>query len=403
MKYRVLFLALALLTGLVATAPAVGSDLESDLDRVKEEIAEIRARISAAASEKSSVARELDDAADELEDAEREVTAAAVELERVSLAIDQRAAELDGVRADLATQFAKLAEVRAQADDARTEAENWALEAYMGGGTAQPSIAFNAKVVADVSVGVAYLEVLTGYSAGAADRYEVLVAEEAVREAEIRSVEEGIEAEVAELQSLGIRLGQLQGDLYERRGELAKAVADQEALLADVQGRIDEFEGELAALAREERSIRDQIAAAAAPAPSSSAASSANSGGWIKPVPGAVTSGFGMRVHPITGQNRMHNGWDMDAPHGAPIKAAKGGRVILSGVKGGYGNTIMIDHGGGFVTLYAHQSKLGVGVGQTVSAGQVIGYIGSTGQSTGPHLHFEIRVNGTPVNPGKYL
>ena len=110
-----------------------------------------------------------------------------------------------------------------------------------------------------------------------------------------------------------------------------------------------------------------------------------------------------MRVHPITGQNRMHNGWDMDGPQGAPIKAAKEGRVILAGVKGGYGNTIMIDHGGGFVTLYAHQSKFGVGLGQTVSAGQVIGYIGSTGQSTGPHLHFEIRINGTPVNPGKHL
>ena len=99
----------------------------------------------------------------------------------------------------------------------------------------------------------------------------------------------------------------------------------------------------------------------------------------------------------------MHNGWDMDAPHGAPIKAAKAGRVILSGVKGGYGNTVMIDHGGGFVTLYAHQSKLGVSVGETVGAGEVIGYIGSTGQSTGPHLHFEIRVNGSPVNPGTYL
>ena len=403
MKYRVVLLAFALLTGFVATAPAVGSDLDTDLDRVKEQIAEIRARIRAAASEKSAVAQELAAAAEELEVAEREVTAAAEELERVSLAIDQRNRELDDVRVDLATQFAKLADVRAQADQARTEAENWALEAYMGGGTAQPSIAFNATAVADVSVGVAYLEVLTGHSAGAADRLEVLVAEEAEREAAIRSIEDGIEEEIAELQTLGIRLGKLRSDLYERRGELAKAVADQEALLADVQERIDEFEGELTALAREERSIQQAIEAASAPAPTVDTGTTANSGGWVRPIPGAVTSGFGMRVHPITGQNRMHNGWDMDAPHGAPIKAAKAGRVILSGVKGGYGNTVMIDHGGGFVTLYAHQSKLGVSVGETVGAGEVIGYIGSTGQSTGPHLHFEIRVNGSPVNPGTYL
>ena len=99
----------------------------------------------------------------------------------------------------------------------------------------------------------------------------------------------------------------------------------------------------------------------------------------------------------------MHNGADMDAAQGDPIKAASAGKVILAGVKGGFGNTIMIDHGGGMVTLYAHQSKLGVSVGESVQAGETIGYIGSTGLSTGPHLHFEVRINGTPKNPAKYL
>ena len=110
-----------------------------------------------------------------------------------------------------------------------------------------------------------------------------------------------------------------------------------------------------------------------------------------------------MRVHPITGQNRMHNGLDMNGAMGDPIKAAKAGTVILSGVKGGYGNTVMIDHGGGMVTLYAHQSQLGVAVGDKVSTGQVIGYVGSTGQSTGPHLHFEVRIGGQPTNPMAYF
>jgi len=99
----------------------------------------------------------------------------------------------------------------------------------------------------------------------------------------------------------------------------------------------------------------------------------------------------------------MHNGLDMDGSTGDPIRASAGGTVILVGVKGGYGNTVMIDHGGGMVTLYAHQSKLGVSVGQKVTAGQTIGYVGSTGVSTGPHLHFEVRIDGAPVDPMKYL
>jgi murein DD-endopeptidase MepM/ murein hydrolase activator NlpD len=99
----------------------------------------------------------------------------------------------------------------------------------------------------------------------------------------------------------------------------------------------------------------------------------------------------------------MHNGVDMNAAQGDPIRASADGKVILSGVKGGFGNTVMIDHGGGMVTLYAHQSKLGVSVGERVKAGQTIGYIGSTGLSTGPHLHFEVRINSVPKNPANYL
>ena len=99
----------------------------------------------------------------------------------------------------------------------------------------------------------------------------------------------------------------------------------------------------------------------------------------------------------------MHNGVDMHAGMGVPIKAAAAGKVILAGVKGGYGNTVMIDHGGGMVTLYAHQSKLGVKAGQRVRAGEIIGWVGSTGQSTGPHLHFEVRINGVPQDPERYL
>ena len=110
-----------------------------------------------------------------------------------------------------------------------------------------------------------------------------------------------------------------------------------------------------------------------------------------------------MRFDPILETNSMHTGVDFGAPMGTPIHAAADGTVVFAGPRGGYGNCTIIDHGNSLATLYGHQSVIGVTVGQKVTKGQVIGKVGSTGMSTGPHLHFEVRVNGTPVNPMTYL
>ena len=121
--------------------------------------------------------------------------------------------------------------------------------------------------------------------------------------------------------------------------------------------------------------------------------------GGMLPVHGRISSPFGWRVHPITHVRKLHTGVDLAAPIGTPIVAAGGGQVIWAGRKGGYGNAVMIDHGHGRTTLYGHMSSFCVRVGQVVAKGQLIGKVGSTGFSTGPHCHFEVRINGIPVNP----
>ena len=130
-----------------------------------------------------------------------------------------------------------------------------------------------------------------------------------------------------------------------------------------------------------------------------------SSSGWVKPLKSyTITSAFGMRKHPVLGYERMHEGVDMAAPAGTPIYAAKSGKVTTASYQsGGAGYYVSINHGDGYSSVYMHMTRYVVSKGQAVSAGQVIGYCGSTGASTGPHLHFAIYKNGTAVNPALYI
>lgn len=132
-------------------------------------------------------------------------------------------------------------------------------------------------------------------------------------------------------------------------------------------------------------------------------ASGSDDDSWGKPVSGRLSSRYGMRYHPILRRRKLHTGDDLAARQGTPFRAAHGGRVLWSGWKKAYGNTVIIDDGRGMTTLYGHASKLGVRAGQPVKRGEYIGNVGSTGWSTGPHLHFEVRKDGKPIDPTPYL
>jgi murein DD-endopeptidase MepM/ murein hydrolase activator NlpD len=129
----------------------------------------------------------------------------------------------------------------------------------------------------------------------------------------------------------------------------------------------------------------------------------ANSAPNLWPVDGQVTASFGERIDPFNGEGAFHSGVDISSAYGSPIVAPADGVVTFTDIMGGYGKAIMIDHGNGISTRYGHLSGFAVTAGQTVHRGDVIGYIGTSGRSTGPHLHYEVRINDTPVNPYKYL
>lgn len=173
----------------------------------------------------------------------------------------------------------------------------------------------------------------------------------------------------------------------------------QQALLKEVQDRKSDFQAELNALQVESGAVGEflrQVQAGQKLAPRKKRM-------FRAPVGAPVSSGFGTRVHPILGEVRMHTGIDYAAGTGVPIKAAGNGIVVWAGPRGGYGNAVIIDHRNGLATLYAHQSVVKATVGQKVSTGQVVGFVGQTGMSTGPHLHFEVRALGAPVDPMQYL
>jgi murein DD-endopeptidase MepM/ murein hydrolase activator NlpD len=183
-----------------------------------------------------------------------------------------------------------------------------------------------------------------------------------------------------------------------QRRQLEEQADQKKEILSNVRVEKKAYEKALEELERTSRELEELIRR-------SQSGEQLGTGIYTWPAPGyrSITSAYGMRYHPILKTNKMHTGVDIGAPMGAKIVAADSGKVMFAGWQGGYGQTIIIDHGAGMSTLYAHQSKFAVSSGQSVNKGDVIGYVGSTGWSTGPHLHFEVRVNGNPTNPMSYL
>lgn len=215
------------------------------------------------------------------------------------------------------------------------------------------------------------------------------------KQADLKAEQEALEAQIEEAY-------QLIADLQE---DIDKAVEEYEINLAAEDQMVAYFNELAAQLAREQEAARQEAAAGGGGGGSTGGGSVSGTGSFIWPVPSCtiITSPYGYRMHPILNYERFHAGVDIGASSGATIVAADGGTVSVATYSDSYGNYVFIDHGNGYSTVYAHMSSIAVSAGQSVSQGDTIGYVGSTGWSTGPHCHFEIRYNGSTVDPAGFF
>lgn len=202
-----------------------------------------------------------------------------------------------------------------------------------------------------------------------------------------------------ELENLQQSLMDSRSALENKKSVLDDKMSERDALIQKIEGSVEELEKKLKEIEAEEASVRSKLANLS----DSAVPYSGGSMTWPSPSCHIITSYYGWRLHPTLGYEKLHTGIDIGASYGSKIIAAKSGTVVTATSNNAYGNYVIINHGGGVCTLYAHQSALAVSAGQYVNEGDVVGYVGSTGYSTGPHLHFEVIINGVTTNPLGYV
>jgi murein DD-endopeptidase MepM/ murein hydrolase activator NlpD len=384
------FVAIALLLGL-ATPTVAGGQPSPDPKTRRDELA---GAIEDATAEELVAIKDLQDATAKRQVLEAQVAALDRQIGDATRQVEAAEAEIARINAQIETVQREIDRILAEIEQSKTKFHESAVALYKGSGNGSQSsftLLTTGGGAHEIIAGSKYL----GESSRAFDREIQRQGSLKVQLDDAQTDLRKEEAKAQEAERVATeerdRVTQLRTQADGEREQVAAAEAQEQQIIEGLRARRAEFEAEYNAL-------QAQIAASL-----SRGNPVQGNGRFIWPVNGPVTSGFGPRNHPIYGGTRIHTGIDIAASSGTPIKAGDDGVVVMAGSNGGYGNWTLVDHGAGLATGYAHQSSIGVSVGQHVSRGEVIGRVGSTGASTGPHLHFEVRVNGNPVDPMGWL
>ena len=381
---------------LVAAAPATADDPVEEKAAVDARIAALQADIAASRESEGVLTSQLSAVVDELEAAQTAVESAESSLEGLEAELSSARDELDRLTRLLDVQTRRLERLQAEYEKAVRILEGRVRAAYIDEPPDMVAFLVSASSFDDLIDNVEFLTRIGQQDQRIARQVEQAKTRAA---AERRATIATKRLQAAAVSVIAARTDEARiarDRLAQDRDRLSTVRSLKQSALADTRSTRAEYLHEVEALAAQSAALADAIRKAQEGA-GSTGTGQPSAAGFIWPCDGPVVSGFGMRW------GRMHEGIDIGCAYGTPNHAAAAGTVIHAGWLGGYGNLVVVDHGNGLSTAYAHASSIVVGVGQTVAQGETVSLVGSTGNSSGPHLHFEVRVNGVAVDPLLYL
>ena len=382
--------ALALCAGLAAgVTPASGENLDG-------KISALRSKIASEKQKEGILSTQIAAASDDIHSLEGSIDSLSIQLASLESQLQASRARLTRVQEKLAVQTDHLHRLTRDHRIAERRLERRIVQLYESDQSDSIGLLLGATSLDDLVSSMDYIQSIHRQDTHVAQELKRLQGEMKIARRETAKLEVQVEAATDAIAAKTAEAQEAHSELVARQSALEAARSDKQSLLGNIKTTRENDEEDLDAMVAASAAIQAQIQANGSSTSDGPVDGSPSASGFIWPVSGPVTSPFGWRW------GRMHEGIDIGAPTGTAIHAAKAGTVIFAGVQSGYGNIVIIDHGGGVATAYGHMSAIWVG-GGSVSQGQGIGAVGCTGHCFGPHLHFEVRINGAPVNPLNYL